>query len=300
MHADILFPNITSTLQITGCHFAVKPAGWTYPKHHHHLYELMYGLSGEGKLSVGGEDVRLRAGSWLLLKAGVRHDVSNASEGEDVFSFFNIHFDIDDSEMRRRLSASDYALFPDGPSDSSARLRSHVGEIERIMEHSLLHSSNETAGTEKRLTLTYERKLALQAYILLIVQDIFARHAEGAQASGSRQRETTIYEADTAHLIEERLMRLVGADGSVTRIAEELNISRSQCTKIFTKIYGIPPRQYVTEQRLNKAKQLLVGTNKTVSDIAEELGFHSVSHFSRQFRRGTGMSPNQFRPRHMR
>jgi hypothetical protein len=55
-------------------------------------------------------------------------------------------------------------------------------------------------------------------------------------------------------------------------------------------------RKYLTQLKLGLAKQLLVSTNRTVEDIAGELGFHSASHFSRQFRRGTGMSPNQFRP----
>ncbi|MGG1878774.1 AraC family transcriptional regulator [Paenibacillus cisolokensis] len=297
MYPDIIFPDMTSTLQITGCHFGNKPAGWHYPKHHHHLYEVLHCQEGEAGLVINRAELTLHAGEWLLIRAGVRHEIRNGSP-KGSFSFFNIHFDIDDVDMRRSLSRTDYSLLQASVA-ATTKLPSYIQAIESQMHRSLdpERSSPSSSPTERRLTLTPVQKINLQAHILLIIQEIISLE----QADSAEQRTlapVTIHAADTAHLIEEQLRRLVSADGSIAQIADELNMSRSQFSKIFKQIYGVSPRQYVTDMKLNLAKQLLVSTNRTIEDIADELGYHSASHFSRQFRRGTGLSPNQFRPRH--
>lgn len=302
MHLDVIFPEITSTLQITGCHFGVKPTGWDYPNHHHHLYELLYcQQEGATKLLINGFSLALNKGDWLFIKAGVRHQMENYSQGNDHFSFFNIHFDIDDQEMRKSLSASNYELYP-ASIIASTKLPEHMEEIEEIMYGSLLNNPLHKSITERRLSLSYENKIRLQAYILLIIQEIIHIQPKKPMKSThsiDRKQVATLYQTDTAHAIEEQLQRIAFSDGSIEHIANKLNLSRSQCSKIFTKVYGISPRQYTTQLKLNRAKKLLVSTNRSVEDIAYELGFNSSSHFCRQFRHGTGMSPNQFRPKHM-
>lgn len=296
MYPDIIFPNITSTLQVTGCHFGKKPLGWHYPKHHHHLYEVLHCQEGEAKLLINSSELVLNSGDWLLIRAGVRHEIKNDSPEGSSFSFFNIHFDIDDHDMRKSLSSSDYSLLRASVTCTS-KLPLYLREIEQQKHLSLAHASA-PSRTETRLALTSVQKIHLQANILLIIQEMISLE-QAATGEMSEATPATIHTADTAHLIEERLQRLISTDGSIAQIADELSLSRSQCTKIFKQVYGVSPRQYVTDMKLNLAKQLLVSTNRTIEDIADELGYHSASHFSRQFRRGTGLSPNQFRPRHM-
>ncbi|MEW4430998.1 AraC family transcriptional regulator [Paenibacillus pabuli] len=309
MDTDVIFPNMTSTLQVTGCHFGRKSPGWVYPKHHHHLYEVLYCQSGEGRMLIGADEILLGPGDWFFIRAGARHQMENAHTNESTgdmepihhlrFDFFNIHFDIDDSELRRTLSQQEYRLIPHSKA-AATELPAYVAKIEREMQHNLSSTSlSAPNGTETRITLTSVQKMALQAYILLIIQEIILLQSGEADSIPDAIPEVTMHKADTAHRIEEQLQTIISSEGSITQMAEELNLSRSQCTKIFKEIYGISPRQYVTEKKLNHAKQLLVSTNKTIEDIADELGYHSVSHFSRQFRRGTGLSPNQFRPRPM-
>ncbi|MFC5653584.1 AraC family transcriptional regulator [Paenibacillus solisilvae] len=295
MNLDIIFPDITSTLQITGCHFGVKPAKWNYPKHHHHLYELLYCQDGEAEQIINGNSIRMQTGDWLFMKAGVRHQTDNRSENH--FSFFNMHFDLDNHEMRMRLSTLEYALYPKVLADST-KLPLYIQEIEQIMHNCMLHQTHNTSVTERRLSLTYEDKLALQSFILLIIREIILLQKPEAEESALFRPGTTMHEADTAHAIEEQLQLSALSEVSISQIASELNLSRSQCTKIFNKIYGISPRQYVTQLKLTRAKHLLVSTNWTIEEISIALGFNSASHFSRQFRQGTGVSPAQFRPKH--
>ncbi|ABW27088.1 AraC transcriptional regulator domain protein [Acaryochloris marina MBIC11017] len=58
---------------------------------------------------------------------------------------------------------------------------------------------------------------------------------------------------------------------------------------------GLSPFQYLLQQRVERAKQLLKQTDQPIVDIAFECGFSSHSHLSRQFRQVTGMTPKVYR-----
>lgn len=58
---------------------------------------------------------------------------------------------------------------------------------------------------------------------------------------------------------------------------------------------GISPHQYLLQQRIERAKQLLKQTDQSVVDIALACGFNSHSHLSKQFRQVTGVTPKAYR-----
>lgn len=298
MEIEVYFPNMTSTLQITGCGFNVKPPGWSYPMHHHHLFELAYGFSGEAHQHVNGHTVCVREGDWLLVKSGVKHGTDNRSDSP--YAFFNIHFDVDDPGLRKRLSAADYGLLPRADAEKT-RLPFHMKHIERILTESLMSSPPGTANPIPLNRIGPGPKIELQAYVLLIVKEM----ADSTVIRSSLENNAALPvistpETDLAHAVEERLqlMALSPAEETIAGIARQLHISRSQCTKTFTKVYGVSPRRYVSRLIAGRAKFLLVTTSMSIEDIALELGFRSLSHFSRQFRRWTGVSPLQYRPKH--
>ncbi|QJD86905.1 AraC family transcriptional regulator [Cohnella herbarum] len=306
MDINVQFQNVTQTLQIVGCTFLVKPFGYEYPLHHHSLFELVHCVAGEIREKIGSDTVYVRPGDWLLIKSGMQHNLLTTSSAHSAF--FNVHFDLDSRQMRRQLSTNNYILIASSVAERT-RLPSYMGEIDKLLCTALLERGSDgdsnTGGkrTEEISVLGGERTeetllpehLALQAYLLLIIQELL-----GLPDLGSEQvayKEMTIGETDLAHRIEARLHDNLFRDDKITAIANELNISLSQCCKIFTKIYGISPRQYVSQMKLNEAKRLLVNTDLSVQAISERLGFHSVYHFSRQFRRWTGTSPTAFRPK---
>ena len=82
---------------------------------------------------------------------------------------------------------------------------------------------------------------------------------------------------------------------SVTDIAVHVNLSRTYLTEQFKRIYGMPPHEYLTAYRLSAAKNLLINTSMTVTEIAEKTGFRDVYSFSRVFSRMNGISPAKYR-----
>lgn len=290
------FPNMTQTLQVTGCHFGIKPPGWRYPRHHHHLYELICCLEGESVHDINRTTLTLRPGEWLLIKSGIRHE--SAAAASSHYRFFNVHFDLDDAEVRSVLGAAPYSHIPSG-SANRGKLPFYVQELEEMMRQYAAPDTHGDVSWHEELNPRFEDRLLLQSYTLLIVRDVLAlireRDVHAGQASS---KEATLLAIDVAHAIEERLAGSFHEEATISAVAEELHLSRSQCSKLFSKVYGLSPKQYVSRRRLSLAKELLVTTNLPMTEIAERLGFQSASHFSRQFRRWTGQAPSDYKPKH--
>ena len=78
-------------------------------------------------------------------------------------------------------------------------------------------------------------------------------------------------------------------------IAERLHISESYLCHEFRRCTGSTVSEYITSKRIAKAKELLSENDKTISDIATELGFSSFSYFCKIFKEKNGVTPGQYR-----
>ena len=70
--------------------------------------------------------------------------------------------------------------------------------------------------------------------------------------------------------------------------------SLSSFKRDFQNVYNMPPAQWIREQRLCKAKEMLQNTMMSVSDVCYTLGFENPTHFSRIFKDYYGMPPSDF------
>ena len=84
-------------------------------------------------------------------------------------------------------------------------------------------------------------------------------------------------------------------DLSLGTVARAVNASSFYFCKMFKKATGINFTDYVARLRVEKAKQLLLNPNLRVSEIAYEVGFQSLTHFNRVFKKLAGQSPTLYR-----
>lgn len=84
-------------------------------------------------------------------------------------------------------------------------------------------------------------------------------------------------------------------DITVNMIAESLNINHSYLSQIFTKEMGISPKKYLITYRIQKAKEMIESSNELVYTIAIKVGFFEVKHFSKTFKKITGLTPMQYK-----
>ncbi|WP_431655346.1 helix-turn-helix domain-containing protein [Pantanalinema rosaneae] len=80
-------------------------------------------------------------------------------------------------------------------------------------------------------------------------------------------------------------------DISVNELAAHLGISRYYFCRLFKQSTGLSPYQYVIQQRIAQAKQLLLQGKMSISDVAIACGFAHQSHLNRHFKRLTGITP---------
>jgi AraC family transcriptional regulator len=80
-------------------------------------------------------------------------------------------------------------------------------------------------------------------------------------------------------------------DISLKNIAETVFLTPYHFSRLFRRAYGIAPYQYVLQQRIEKARDLLQQTTLTVAEIALRVGFADHSHLVRHYKRLTGKTP---------
>ncbi|MGG6293628.1 helix-turn-helix domain-containing protein [Leptolyngbya sp. AN02str] len=81
----------------------------------------------------------------------------------------------------------------------------------------------------------------------------------------------------------------------LTDLASLVGMSEFHFGRQFKQGLGTTPHQYLLQQRIERAKQLLKQSDRSISDIALTCGFNSHSHLSKQFRQLTGTTPKAYR-----
>ncbi len=82
---------------------------------------------------------------------------------------------------------------------------------------------------------------------------------------------------------------------SVTRYAQELELSVHKLNAFFVQLYGMPVKKWLIEKRLKRGGELLLTSTQRVADIALQCGFCNHAHFSALFRRHFQVPPSLFR-----
>jgi AraC-like DNA-binding protein len=126
-----------------------------------------------------------------------------------------------------------------------------------------------------RLLEIFAQHLSLVANQLVIQ----GKHSEPPSISRARQ-----------FILENR-----GEELSLATVAKAANMSSYYFCKTFKRVTGLNFTDYLARVRIEKAKELLLNPNARVSEIVFEVGFQSITHFNRIFKRHVGKSPTEYR-----
>lgn len=83
-------------------------------------------------------------------------------------------------------------------------------------------------------------------------------------------------------------------DVNLDRAASAVHLSPFHFLRMFSKAIGVTPHQYLVRSRLRRAAKLLVEKERSVTDIALDVGFADLSNFVRTFHRAAGVPPGRF------
>ena len=82
---------------------------------------------------------------------------------------------------------------------------------------------------------------------------------------------------------------------TLDQLAAEAHMNKFYLSHAFKQEYGVSPINYMISRRINESKYLLAETDLSLSQIAQLLGFSSLSYFSQVFRKTQGVSPMEYR-----
>ena len=82
---------------------------------------------------------------------------------------------------------------------------------------------------------------------------------------------------------------------TVSSLANKVGLSESRFFSVYKSLFGISPMEDIINAKIDLAKNLLLSSEQKISLIAKSLGYSDVTHFIRQFKAKTGVSPSIFR-----
>jgi AraC family transcriptional regulator len=160
--------------------------------------------------------------------------------------------------------------------------RTRDPQLEAIAMLLLTELKQENLGTR-----LYVDSLANVLAVQLLRQYLASKPHLAVYEGGLPQRQLLqVLEYIHAHL--DRDLKLADLAGSI-------GMSQFHFSHLFKQSLGTSPHQYLLQQRIERAKQLLKQTDRSIIEIALECGFNSHSHLSKQFRQLTGMTPKSYR-----
>lgn len=99
--------------------------------------------------------------------------------------------------------------------------------------------------------------------------------------------------------IEAYILKNYNKDINIQMLAEHIHLSPYYTSHYFKKIYQVTFNQYLTSLRVVNAKYLLHKPDLPITEIALSCGFNNSSNFSRIFKMEEGMSPSDYRKKHL-
>jgi len=220
-------------------------------------YDFWYVLDGIGELTLGREIIPLKAGVCLVFRPG--DEPCATQDPARRLVVFAAHFDTGKSApMPARLHSVRDTPFLNALAYHCAAAGRRGGTLGA--EQSCLH---------------------LRQMLLLLLQ-------ENSEPSPS-PIDLAMRGIITA------IEREPGRRWSVDSLAHQAHLSRSQFTRRFTSITGLPPNRFLVIARMARARQLIEETTMTLSQIADALHYRDIYFFSRQFKQFSGIPPGNLR-----
>lgn len=229
-------------------------------------YLFQYTLKGEGIFEKEGKRQRVPKGCGFLVEFPDKSRYYLPEGEESRWEFLFLHFTGSGAapfvKKLRRILPEVFILEEESrPVHMAVKMQQRLTEGERLRK--------------------YEGGEFLYGFLCALLRE--GEHPETQVKS--------VYVQNAARYMEREYRTLQGVEA----LAEKLEVSPAHLSRIFKTELGISPLAYLTSLRLQSAMNDLLGTEKSVEQIARENGFSSGNYFCKIFRKHVGLSPGRYR-----
>lgn len=254
------------------------------PWHWHEEWEAVWITQGSCIVSAGNQSLTLRSGEGFFVNSGILHGCWDAENTGCMFHSIVFH--------PRLVGGSMDSIFYQGyvqPLVDQAGLEFvplYPGIPWQKQALEAIEDAWQSCVREEQGYVFHVRE-ALSRLIFLLHSCIpGAVQSPGVKAQRNAERIKTMLSFIHDHF---------GNELNMAQIAASASVSESECLRCFKTTIGTTPIQYLKQYRIQRATQLLLRTDKKVSEIACLCGFQDMSYFTRVFRDQTGKVPSQYR-----
>ena len=271
------------TKEYSYCQYTISnlPYGFHFPIHWHDEMEIVYVQQGQLLVNVEGEDYNLTAGQVLIINARQLHlmvaEDLNLVYSTLLFPLEFISFQADDwleQTVFRPLRAGKL-IFPNVVS-------------KQILTEENLELLRKIVYINEQQSSFYqmETRLLILRFLMEVLRNT-SLIKTGANKEDDMQRQMLEYiRANYQNRI------------SLSDLAKQFHLSPKYVSRYFKEKFHLTFSDYVDHLRMSHAKELLENTDLSVTEIAMECGFSSVSFFIRRFTGTNGCSPLKWRKKH--
>jgi AraC-like DNA-binding protein len=249
--------------------------------HYHPEFELTLILEGSGQRLIGDSVEEYVPSDLVLIGSNLPHTYhSGPVEGKHRALVF---------QFRPDLLGAPFLALPEMES-----LRLFLAQAEHGLSFSFLGGAKRAAILERLCNLP-SRTESAQVLGLLGICDSLAQDALGRRICNHNLLPTRVEDQQRIQKICGFLCKNYHQVIDYQNLSEKLNLSQASLCRFFRRSTGKTMTDYVNEYRISMAAQLLKETDKSILEIAFEVGFGNYSHFNRQFQKSKGKTPRSFR-----
>ena len=247
--------------------------------HRHTFFELVYIVSGTGRLSAFGREVTYQPGDLFLIRAETAHRFVVETVSRFVFLRFTQQAVADCTGM-----LAEPFLSAQKEPDPLQLHEDDAGKIQGLFR--LIWMERENPGLSCSDVL---RQWSVSA-LLIVARNLAARTLPDAGVSPAGRLVWLL----------PYIQRHIGQPERLTTeaLCEVFHFSKHYLGRYFRRHYQENLGSYITRCRLRAVENELLNSARSVKEIAWKLGFADASHLAKVFRRHTGKTPLQFRREH--
>ena len=257
--------------------------GSMFYEHHHTALEITMVLSGSGIYATDESEFSFESGDIFLFGTDERHWIKKLDCHTD---FLNVHFE------PRFIWSENFGI------SSGELIRVFLNRKKNRLNK--LDMTKESSMSVKRLIFQMEKELEekkREHEIMLKVHLVNILIEMIRSFEGQIDENDFSYNAQALHHIERSLKYIdshLSENITLEEIANVAHMSKNYFCRIFKKLNGMSPWDYITVKRIEHAVMLLNTTDLTRLEIAQRCGYNNTSNFYYAFKKVTGKAPGDY------
>lgn len=257
------------------------------PNYHDYL-EIAYIYKGQGRFYIRNKPFDVSEGDIVLISNDEMHSLE-ATSGNKL-QVICIYF-LSDLIFQPGTNSPDLEYLSQFYNQSSTKSKNRVYTDHNRMIMKIIKKMLKELDAKNEYY-----QLALKNYLLEILLTLMRYRGKKTKRNGNKFRKA--HDVERLKSVFIYIQNNYDQRISLSELSKTICLSPAYLCRFFKKVTGTTISNYLLRTRIDRAKELLIKSNLTITQIAFKTGFESHSYFDRVFHRFTKLSPKTFRQKH--